>query len=167
MPKSASSNSPELGAPPMRDLRARLEEEHPEVTVWAAGGIVMRDNGGELEVVVVHRPDHDDWSFPKGKIDEGETLGQAALREVEEETGYRCRRFDRLPHVVYTDGRGREKLVVYWTMEIVHGAFEVNDEVDTLGWFTLPAASRLLTYERDVELLGALRPRERQLRLLA
>ena len=151
----------------MRDLRAQLAEAHPEVTVWAAGGIVMRDNGGELELLIVHRPDRSDWSFPKGKMDDGETLGRTAEREVEEETGFRCRRLGRLPIVRYVDGKGREKLVVYWTMEIESGAFAPNDEVDTLGWFTLSAAAGVLTYDRDIELLDAIHPTERQLRLLA
>lgn len=167
MPNSDSKNSPGRAGPQVSDLRAQLTDAHPDVVVWAAGGIVMRDNGGELEVLVVHRPHRSDWSFPKGKMDDGETLEQTATREVEEETGFRCRLLERLPEVRYVDGKSREKLVVYWTMEIMHGAFEANDEVDTLGWFTLPAAARVLSYERDVELLGALRPRERQLRLLA
>lgn len=151
----------------MRDLRVRLAEDHPDVEVWAAGGVVMRNHGGTLEVVLVHRPDRSDWSFPKGKMDRGETLGQTSEREVEEETGFRCRRIDRLPVVTYTDSKGREKLVAYWTMEVRSGAFEPNDEVDVLGWFSLVAAERLLSYDRDVELLDAIRPAERQLRLLA
>ena len=151
----------------MPDLRGQLAEAHPGVTVWAAGGVVMRDNGGELELLIVHRPDRSDWSFPKGKMDDGETLDQTAEREVEEETGFRCRRLDRLPIICYVDGKGREKLVVYWTMDIESGAFAPNDEVDTLGWFTLPAAAGVLTYERDIELLDAIHPTERQLRLLA
>jgi 8-oxo-dGTP diphosphatase len=151
----------------MRDLRARLADEHPDVVVWAAGGLVLRDNGGELEVLIVHRPDREDWSFPKGKMDPGETLGQTAEREVEEETGFRCRRLDRLPVVRYTDGKNRSKLVVYWTMEVESGRFEPNDEVDTVGWFSLDAAERALTYPRDVELIDAIRPAKRQLRLLA
>ena len=151
----------------MHDLRAQLAEAHPEITVWAAGGIVMRDNGGELELLIVHRPDSSEWTFPKGKMDDGEKLGETAEREVEEETGFRCRRLDRLPIVRYVDGKGREKLVVYWTMEIESGAFAPNDEVDTLGWFTLSAAAGVLTYERDIELLDAIHPTERQLRLLA
>jgi 8-oxo-dGTP diphosphatase len=167
MPKSDSSNSPEPDEPPAPDLRTRLSEEYPDVAVWAAGGIVMREHSGELEVLIAHRPDHDDWSFPKGKMDEGETLGRTAEREVEEETGFKCRRFDRLPVVRYVDAKDREKLVVYWTMEIVSGEFEPNDEVDTFGWFTLSAAEQVLTYERDVDLLDAIRPVKRQLRLLA
>jgi len=151
----------------MSDLRARLADENPDVTVWAAGGVVLREPQGELEVLLVHRPDRDDWSFPKGKLDDGETLGRAAEREVEEETGFTCRRLDRLPHVRYTDHKDREKLVVYWTMEVESGAFEPNDEVDTLGWFSLIAAAALLSYDRDVELLDAIRPSEPQLRLQA
>ena len=149
------------------DLRARLAEDHPEVDVWAAGGVILRNSGGALEVLLVHRPHREDRSFPKGKMDEGETLGRTAEREVEEETGYRCRRLDRLPVVRYVDGRDREKLVAYWTMEIRDGEFEPNDEVDAIGWFDLTSAVEVLTYERDVALLRAITPETRHLRMLA
>ena len=151
----------------MADLRDRLAETHPDVTVWAGGGLIIRDADGELEVLLVHRPAHDDWSFPKGKLDDGETLGRCAQREVHEETGYRCRRLRRLPEVRYRDGRGREKLVVYWTMEIVEGEFAPNDEVDVVGWFGLTAAANVLSYGHDIELLDAIRPVERHLKMLA
>src|SRR6202043_2639042 len=59
--------------------------------VRAAGGVVRRNGRGAMRVAVVHRPGYDDWSFPKGKVDRGETLEETALREVEEETGLRCR----------------------------------------------------------------------------
>jgi 8-oxo-dGTP diphosphatase len=60
--------------------------------VRAAGGLLLRPgSGGALEVALVHRPKYDDWSFPKGKLVAGETFEEAALREVEEETGYRAR----------------------------------------------------------------------------
>jgi 8-oxo-dGTP diphosphatase len=63
-----------------------------EAVVRAGGGIVWRHGeGGGVEIVLVHRPVYDDWSFPKGKLDPGETEAQAALREVQEETGLRCR----------------------------------------------------------------------------
>jgi 8-oxo-(d)GTP phosphatase len=63
-----------------------------ETVVRAAGGIVWRHGeGGAVEIVLVHRPAYDDWSFPKGKLGPGETEAEAALREVEEETGLRCR----------------------------------------------------------------------------
>jgi 8-oxo-dGTP pyrophosphatase MutT (NUDIX family) len=63
-----------------------------ESVVRAGGGIVWRDGeGGGVEFVLVHRLGYDDWSFPKGKLHPGETEAQAALREVQEETGLRCR----------------------------------------------------------------------------
>jgi 8-oxo-dGTP pyrophosphatase MutT (NUDIX family) len=149
------------------DLRSRLALEHPEVVVWAAGGVVLRNREGVLEVVLIHRPHREDWSFPKGKTDDGETLGQTAKREVEEETGFCCRRLHRLPTVRYVDESGCGKLVVYWTMEVMHGAFEPNPEVDALGWFDLASATEVLSYERDVDLLHTIRPVKRHLGMLA
>ena len=153
----------------MRDLRSRLAAAHPRVRVWAAGGVILRKHkhDGGLELLLIHRPDHDDWSFPKGKLEEGETLGRGAEREVLEETGYQCRRMKRLPEVVYTDGRRCRKLVVYWTMEILNGEFVPNEEVDAVGWFNLTAAEQILTYRRDRELLDAIRPVKRYLRMPA
>ena len=59
--------------------------------VRAAGGIISRRNErGEVEVLLIHRPGHDDWSLPKGKLEPGETDEECALREVWEETGLRC-----------------------------------------------------------------------------
>ena len=167
MPTSDSANSPGPGRKPVRDLRARLALEHPDVAVWASGGVILRNRGGELEVVLIHRPHREDWSFPKGKTDEGETLERTAEREVEEETGFRCRRLDRLPIVRYADARGREKLVVYWIMEVLQGAFQPNHEVDALGWFDLASAAEVLTYQRDVGLLHAITPVKRHLGMLA
>ena len=77
--------------------------------VRAGGGLITRRGpGGELEVAVVHRPRYDDWSFPKGKADMGESDEECALREVEEETGFRCELVRELPSTRYVDGRGRE-----------------------------------------------------------
>jgi 8-oxo-dGTP diphosphatase len=117
----------------------------------AAGGVVMRDG----QVAVVHRPRYDDWSLPKGKLDPGETFEQAALREVEEETGLRCRLDRELPAVEY-EVRGRPKLVRYWLMEVVSDpGFEPNDEVDQLRWLSPADAAALLTYDRDRGVLAA------------
>ncbi len=164
---SGSDTSPRLEPVPSSDLRATLAVDHPEVEVWAAGGVILRDTGGTLEVLLIHRPDRDDWSFPKGKMDDGESLEAAAEREVEEETGFRCRRLAPLPIVRYVDSRDREKLVAYWTMAILDGCFEPNPEVDSLGWFDLRSAAAVLTYECDVGLLGAVGPEERHPRMPA
>ena len=78
--------------------------------VKASGGVVWRRApGGAPELVVVHRPRYDDWSLPKGKLDPGETWEEAALREVEEEVGLRCRLGAELPPVYYRDNKGRDE----------------------------------------------------------
>jgi 8-oxo-dGTP diphosphatase len=127
--------------------------DRPE-EVRAAGGVVVRPGG---EVAVVHRPKYDDWTLPKGKLDPGESFEEAALREVEEETGLRCRLGRELPSTRYTDAKGRPKLVRYWEMEPIEGAFSPTDEIDELRWLPPEEAADLLSYERDREVLRALR----------
>jgi 8-oxo-dGTP diphosphatase len=124
--------------------------------VKASGGVVWRRApGGDVELVVVHRPRYDDWSLPKGKLDAGESWEEAALREVEEEVGLRCRLGDELPPVAYRDNKGRAKAVRYWLMEPVDGSvpFTPNDEVDEMRWVELAAAAELLSYPHDAELV--------------
>ena len=118
--------------------------------VNAAGGVVVRDG----EVCVVHRARYDDWSLPKGKLDPGESFEDAALREVWEECGLRCRLGRELAPARYTVG-GRPKLVRYWLMEVEEDAgLEPNDEVDELRWVTPDEAARLLSYEHDRALVA-------------
>ena len=106
------------------------------------------------KVCLVHRPKYGDWSLPKGKLEEGESFEDAALREVEEETGLRCRLGEELRAVRYTDSKGRPKVVRYWTMEVEEDpGFESNPEVDELRWVVPSAAAELLTYEHDRELV--------------
>ncbi len=130
-----------------------LLSEHPEIEVWAAGGAVWRAVGGPVELLLVRRDSHEDWTMPKGKLDEGETLRACALREVEEETGLRCATGDRLSLVTYTDGRDQSKAVVYWMMTVIEGAFVPNGEIDAVGWFDLASARSILSYRRDVVLV--------------
>jgi 8-oxo-dGTP diphosphatase len=120
--------------------------------VRAAGGLVLRDG----RVLVVHRPRYDDWSLPKGKLEPCETFEQAALREVEEESGLRCELGEELDAARYTDHRGRPKVVRYWRMRALgqDHAFEPNEEVDELAWLMPEEAARRLTYEHDRELVA-------------
>jgi 8-oxo-dGTP diphosphatase len=125
--------------------------------VEAAGGVIVRDGEAGTEVCVVHRPRYGDWSFPKGKLDPGESFEEAALREVEEETGLRCTLEAELPSTEYRDSKDRPKIVRYWQMEVDEDpGFEPNDEVDELRWLPMAEAAELLTYERDKELLQGL-----------
>ena len=121
--------------------------------VRAAGGIVMLPDGEEPRIALVHRPKYDDWTFPKGKLLDGEPDDQAALREVEEETGLRCRLGNPVDSVTYTDRSGRPKVVRYWRMTPDGGEFRPNDEVDELRWVGPDQAMALLTYGHDRDLL--------------
>ena len=128
----------------------------PTDVIQAAGGLVVRRQSGNLEIAVVHRPVHRDWSFPKGKLEPGETFEQAARREVLEETGMTCRLVRFIGHTEYVDRKGRPKAVAYWVMAPQAGSFRPNGEVDELRWVTLEGATRLLTYPRDIELVVVL-----------
>jgi 8-oxo-dGTP diphosphatase len=140
--------------------RRKLESEsNPDVR--AAGGVVVRRGRGlRRRVAVIHRPKYMDWSLPKGKLERGEDFEEAALREVEEETGFRCEVLEELPPVTYLDRKERRKLVRYWLMRPLEGRFEPHDEVDDLRWLTAREAGRVLTYDHDRELVrSALRRR--------
>jgi 8-oxo-(d)GTP phosphatase len=121
--------------------------------VRAAGGIVLRGEGGDRSVALVHRPRYDDWSFPKGKLEDGEDEATGALREVEEETGLRCRLGPSIGVVTYQDRRGRAKVVRYFRMDSDGGRFAPNHEVDELRWMAIDEAARLLSYAHDRSLL--------------
>ena len=137
----------------MAETGRKLMAAHPEIEVWAGGGVVWRRVDGRLELLLVHRDRYDDWSFPKGKIDAGETLAECALREIEEETGLRCRPSKRLELVTYRDARDRAKGVAYWLMTVESGEFVPNDEVDACGWFDLESSRAVLTQPRDAALV--------------
>jgi 8-oxo-dGTP pyrophosphatase MutT (NUDIX family) len=124
--------------------------------VRAAGGVVRRRAEGGDEIVLVHRPAYDDWSFPKGKLEDGEREEDAALREVEEETGLRCRLERELTTTRYRDARGRSKTVRYWLMEPISGDVAADNEVDEARFVPLEEARALLTYQRDVGVLDLL-----------
>jgi len=123
--------------------------------VRAAGGVVWRRGDAGTEVLLVHRPKYDDWTFPKGKCDKDEPDERAAVREVLEETGLHCRMGRELDESHYVDARGRPKVVRYWEMTVIDGAFEVNDEVDEVCWLPLDEARHRLSYERDEPVLDS------------
>ncbi len=137
--------------------------------VEAAGGIPWRIVEGRLQVLIVYRDRYADWSFPKGKLDEGESHEQAAVREVEEETGLLCSLGGELPEVRYVvtkprkSGGGtksRSKRVRYWSMEPVSPdaglSPEDPDEISAVEWVEATAAPERLTHSADRALLRSL-----------
>jgi 8-oxo-dGTP pyrophosphatase MutT (NUDIX family) len=138
-----------------------VEEEPAKVVglsdvILAAGGVLWRHpRNGDPEVLLVHRPKYDDWTLPKGKLDDGESAEEAARREVEEETGFRVELGEELPSTDYHDRFGRPKNVRYWVMDIKDGEFQPNREVDEVRWLTVDAAKEELSYARDRDVLDA------------
>jgi 8-oxo-dGTP diphosphatase len=124
--------------------------EDPEII---AGGVVVARRGPE--VLLVHRPKYDDWSFPKGKVDPGEHVTAAAVREVDEETGLHVRLGPPLTSQHYTvqNGQNRLKRVDYWAGRVVGSddvsAYRPNAEIDRVVWSGIDKAEQLLSYERD------------------
>ena len=129
--------------------------------VLAAGAVVTRKGPEGREVLLVHRPKYDDWAFPKGKQDPGEHITATAAREMLEETGVEIRLGRPLRRQVYIVSGGRHKLVHYWVGHVLGdddlSSYQVNSEIDDLGWFSLEAAAEQLTYLDDIDLLDQVR----------
>jgi 8-oxo-dGTP diphosphatase len=126
-----------------------------ETIIRAAGGVVHRvRNDGTREVAIIHRPKYDDWTLPKGKLELGESVEDAAVREVLEETGFAVEIERRIGEASYRDRHGRPKRVTYFAMRPVSGSFEPNYEVDELRWLPVEEAKALLSHEYDRNLVA-------------
>lgn len=122
--------------------------------VRAAGGVVWRDGPAGLEILLVHRDRYCDWSFPKGKLDPGETWEQAAVREVQEETAITPVLGRELASTDYLDRHRRPKRARYWAMTVAHDdGFEPDDEISAVDWVRIDEVAGRLTYRRDVDVL--------------
>ena len=130
-------------------------QDNSNDVIQAAGGLVWRQSASGPEVVLVHRPRYDDWSFPKGKMEAGETWSETALREVQEETGLDVMLDDFAGSFSYLV-RKRVKVVLFWNMKIgQRSTFVANDEVDQLKWLSVDQALTLLPYAYEQDLLRA------------
>ncbi|PTR31848.1 8-oxo-dGTP diphosphatase [Rhodococcus sp. OK519] len=128
-----------------------------KANIFAAGAVLWRKsptNPYEIEIALIHRPKYDDWSFPKGKLDPGETAISAAVREIHEETGITAQLGRHLSRVTYPiPGHRKLKRVEYWAAEAVSGQFTPNDEVDELRWLPPDEVPDQLSYPMDRTIL--------------
>lgn len=129
--------------------------------VVAAGAILWRKEDDELKVLLIHRGRYDDWSWPKGKLDKGEGISEAAVREIKEETGIKVSLGPKLSEIEYELENGAQKVVHYWSAQVTDRAlrkqnFEPDEEVSSVKWVTVAQAKETLTYEHDQDPLDAL-----------
>ena len=158
-----ADGSDEVGPGLQATLMAAAEPPEPApgrsdgAPIDAAGGVVWRSAASGVEVAVIHRPRYDDWSFPKGKLREGEGMLAAAVREVREETGFDVQPGPELGESRYekvTPSGARQKVVHWWAMEATGGVFVPTDEVDRLEWMTPDDAARQVTRATDRDVLA-------------
>lgn len=141
------------------------QDDGVNAEILAAGALCWRLHKGELQVLVIRRPRYGDWSFPKGKLDDGETLPECAVREVSEEVGLKIRLGVPLPITRYYvggksnsgSGRQRSKEVWYWAAEVMEGKAEPDGkETDEVRWVSTDKARRMLSNEGDIPPLDEL-----------
>lgn len=146
------------------------------LSVVAAGALVWRVRDGELQVLAVHRPRYNDWSWPKGKLFKDETLPQCAIREVAEETGKQIVLGQPLPTLRYPIGAGRQKVVRYWAAQVASPDARYvkarpavksapKHEVDRVRWLTVAQARTKITFADDLRPLEVLAEAHRNDRL--
>jgi phosphohistidine phosphatase SixA/8-oxo-dGTP pyrophosphatase MutT (NUDIX family) len=120
--------------------------------IYAAGTVIVKGRGLNQKIAVIHRPHRQDWSFPKGKIDDSDTAPATAVRETLEETGLQVVLHQPLSTQEYIFD-GLPKTVFYWRASLVQDSeFLPNDEADQLVWVSLKSALKLLTYDVDKDL---------------
>ena len=135
--------------------------EPSSADIYAAGAIIWRGDPDNPDIALIHRQRYDDWTFPKGKLEENDHPLVAAVREVYEETGARIALGAPLPGRDYAEGQLR-KHVYYWAGKYLDGDFTINDEVDQVRWVDLTTARQLMTYPADYPVLDAFEKQERK-----
>ena len=122
--------------------------------ILAAGAVLWRKSEKKkIEVLIIHRPKYDDWTFPKGKAEIGEPLIACAYREVLEETNIETAFGPYLGEVEYLTNDGKKK-VSFWSAKVIKEKdFKPNTEVDQLKWVEVTKVKELLTLDTDRKIL--------------
>ena len=129
------------------------EKSQKKPVICAAGGIIFRSTAGGGEVLIIHRARYNDWCLPKGKLEEGESFKDAAVREVKEETGYDVSITGFAGAVSYEVGQ-KQKVVQFWNMEVKgESNFKASEEVEEIRWMDVNGALKILDYPKEKELL--------------
>ena len=108
----------------------------------SAGGVIFKKNNNSVQIILVSVRNGQSWCLPKGIVNKGETTEEAALREVNEETGLIGRIIDDLGHINYwyyikEENIKCRKTVFFFLMEYISGDTADHDrEVDEAGWFS-------------------------------
>jgi 8-oxo-dGTP diphosphatase len=129
--------------------------------VVAAGALLWRKEKDGLKVLLIHRGRYDDWSWPKGKLDKGEGIAEAAVREIQEETGLKVSLGPKLFESKYSLDNGSKKVVHYWSAKVSDKSlknqhFAPDEEVSSFKWVSVSEAKKMLTYEHDNDPLDVL-----------
>lgn len=162
--KQQARRRKERGKRPKKSLRIKASRRPP---VLAAGALVWRLKNDKLQVLVVHRPRYDDWSFPKGKAEPGESMVLTAIREVAEETGRQIVLGRYLGKARRRLVSGRKKRTLYWAAQVLPEAGPGEGlraavkpaskrEIDKVRWWKAEKAARKLTHADDKRLLARL-----------
>lgn len=162
--QQARQPAKERGKRPKKSLRIKASRRPP---VLAAGALVWRLKNDKLQVLVVHRPRYDDWSFPKGKAEPGESMVLTAIREVAEETGRQIVLGRYLGKARRRLVSGRKKRTLYWAAQVLPEAGPGEGlraavkpaskrEIDKVRWWKVEKAARKLTHADDKRLLARL-----------
>ncbi|KGF19515.1 hypothetical protein HMPREF2128_10675 [Pseudoglutamicibacter albus DNF00011] len=142
---SASISFPVRSTEPIGEIA----ESNPDIV--AAGVVPWRiDPDDGLQVLLIHRPKHKDWSLPKGKVDDGETIAEAAVREAKEEANLKVTLGIPLPCTHYFVGK-KSKVVYYWAahVEKLRRVSPDGKEVDIARWYSPSKALKKLTNDAD------------------
>jgi 8-oxo-dGTP pyrophosphatase MutT (NUDIX family) len=126
----------------------------------SAGGLVVDEHRNVLLIRARDLRNRPVWTLPKGALNEGESAEAAALREVREETGYRCEVVRELEPVTYwfqREGRRIRKTVHWYLMRPLDKVGEHDHEVDEVRWTGPDEADGLLRYDSDRRLLSLVR----------